>query len=78
MEVLFCRQNLQAVGRDALEELVRKAGSRLRVQEVKCIIACSECATQYIARVNGELVVADTAQTLASEILRLADLAEDQ
>lgn len=74
MEVLFCRENLQAVGREALDELVRKSGSCLRVQEIKCIVACGECATEHIARVNGKLVVANTAKALVNEILCLAGL----
>lgn len=78
MEILFCRENLQAMGREALDELVQKAGSCLRVQEVKCIIACGECATQHIARVNGKLVVANTARALVSEILHLAGLMGDK
>lgn len=76
MEVLFCRENLQAVGREALDELVEKAGSCLRVQEIKCIVACGECATDHIARVNGKLVVANTAKALVNEILCLAGLME--
>lgn len=72
MEVLFCRENLQAMGREALEQLSQQSAVSLQIQEVKCIIACSECATQYIARANGELVVAATASELVNAILSLA------
>ncbi|HHW98783.1 MAG TPA: DUF1450 domain-containing protein [Firmicutes bacterium] len=74
MEVLFCRENLAVMGRRALEQLKQKADNRLRIQEVKCIIACSECATQHIARFNGELVVAETADELVAEILARAGM----
>ena len=76
MEVLFCRENLEAMGREALEKLRKEAGGVLRIQEVKCIIACSECATQYIARANGNLIAANTAQKLVSKIMGLANLTD--
>lgn len=76
MEILFCRENLTTMGRSALEQLTQKVGSRLRVQEIKCIIACSECATKHIARVDGELVVTNTAEQLVEAILALAGLEE--
>ncbi|NLW16648.1 MAG: DUF1450 domain-containing protein [Firmicutes bacterium] len=74
MEVLFCRENLAMMGREALEKLMQIDNSPLRIQEVKCIIACSECATHHIARFNGQLVVAETAAELVKEILTLAGL----
>ncbi|HBK86525.1 MAG TPA: hypothetical protein DDZ53_10890 [Firmicutes bacterium] len=76
MEVLFCRENLATMGRYALEQLTKKASSQLRLQEVKCIVACSDCATKHIARFNGKLVVAATADELVATILRLAGLSE--
>lgn len=76
MEVLFCRENLTTVGRSAPEQLMKKAGNQLRLQEVKCIVACSDCATKHIARVNGKLVVAATADELVAVILQLAGLTE--
>lgn len=72
MEVLFCKENLQAKGDEALEQLSQESGVALQIQVVKCIIACSECATQFIARVNGELIVAETANELVTEVLSLA------
>lgn len=75
MEVLFCRENLATMGDAALDLLTRKAGDKLRIQVIKCIIACSECASQHIARVNGELIVASSADELVNKILRLATAA---
>jgi len=74
VEVLFCRENLTLKGRQALEQLKAQASDSLRIQEVKCIVACSECATHYIARLNGQLVVAESAEQLVAEILTLAGL----
>lgn len=71
MEVLFCKENLQAKGYEVPEQLRQEAGAALQIQVVKCIIACSECATQFIARVNGELIAANTVNELVTEILSL-------
>jgi uncharacterized protein YuzB (UPF0349 family) len=73
IEVLFCRENLRFKGRAGWDELVAKADPRLRLQETRCIIACGECAEQFIARVNGQLVVSDTAEGLSKEVFRLAE-----
>lgn len=68
IEVLFCRENLAGLGSEALERLQAREFPELRIQVVKCIIACSECASSYIARVNGELLVAETAAGLVAAI----------
>jgi uncharacterized protein YuzB (UPF0349 family) len=74
IEVLFCRENLAGRGQEAYQQLVALEKLGLRVQVVKCIIACSECATEHIARVNGQLVTSDTADGLVQSILDAAGL----
>lgn len=72
MEVLFCRENLLMMGRKAFDQLNKVADTRLRIQEIKCIIACSDCADSHIARVNGKLIVAPSAEELVKQILEFS------
>lgn len=66
VEVTFCRDNLRLKGHAAYDAISRLAEVRLR--EAKCVIACGECASDFIARVNGELLVAPTAEELVRAI----------
>lgn len=71
IEVLFCRENLTRLGDQALEQLTASNRTDLRLQVVKCLVSCSECASGHIARVNGQLVIADTALGLIEAIDQL-------
>lgn len=71
IEVLFCQENLTRFGDDAFAQLTALNRAELRLQVVKCLIACSECASEQIARVNGQLVTSDTAVGLVEAILAL-------
>ncbi|MGI6357780.1 MAG: DUF1450 domain-containing protein [Bacillota bacterium] len=68
IEVLFCQENLDSQGSEAYRRLSAANHPKLRVQVVKCIVACGDCATKPIARVNGQLVTADTAAELLQAI----------
>jgi len=68
IEVLFCRENLVTFGQEAQQRLAGANRPELRVQVVKCIIACGECSSSLIARVNGQLLTAASADELIAAI----------
>ncbi len=68
IEVLFCRENLAKFGQDVHQRLAEANRPELRVQVVKCIIACGECSSSLIARVNGQLLTAASADELIAAI----------
>ncbi len=71
IEVLFCQENLDSQGDQAYRRLKEANYPALRIQVVKCIIACGDCSIQPIARVNGQLVTGETNAQLLQAIEQL-------
>lgn len=64
VEILFCRENLDKFGAEVWQRLTDAKRPELRLQLTKCIIACGECSSSLIARVNGQLIAAENADRL--------------
>lgn len=73
IELTFCSENFRVKGREVWEKLERRANGRIRMREAKCIVACAECATEYIVRVNGQLVTAETADDLVRAVIEMGE-----
>ncbi len=77
IELTFCTENFRIKGREVWEKLEPLAKGRLRMREAKCVVACAECATEYIVRVNGQLVTAETADDLVKAVLEMGEFIKE-
>ena len=67
MRVSFCEQN-EASGK--VKDLIKKHHPNFEVTVNKCIGSCNDCFGSFIARVEGELLVAETGEELYDKIIK--------
>lgn len=67
MKITFCIYNEQ---RNQVIPIIRNKYPHLEISITRCIYCCGECSDKPIARINGELLVADNPENLITEIIK--------
>lgn len=65
MKITFCIYNEQW---DAVIPILKNKYPEIEISITRCIYCCGECTDKPIARINGQLFVADTPEELISDI----------
>lgn len=66
MKITFCIYN---ESRNQVIHILRNRYPELEISITSCIYCCGECSDKPIARIKGELLVADTPEELITEII---------
>ncbi|SDE22327.1 DUF1450 domain-containing protein [Sporomusa acidovorans] len=67
----FCENNVKHEGMEDLVEKCRADFKNTSISVEPCLGECGDCAEQYIAKVNDNLVTGDTTHYLYEEIQNL-------
>lgn len=67
-KIVFCSQNLRNFGDEVYQYCLDKYSDKMIISQTRCLGACGDCYTTYMADFHGKLLIGGDAQSLIQAI----------